>query len=181
MTDKTILIVEGDKLFAESESKWLNSAGYKTKQVFTSEDAIKIIDSKKDEIDLILWDITVEGKIDSIDAIQEILEKNDFPLLFVSSPFEKEIIEKTKSIFSYGYIQKNVDESVFVASVKTALLLHDRNKKQVIKERDLLLTKEKFSKAFYNSLDIVSINRLSDGTYLDVNNGFVKILGYTPE
>jgi PAS domain S-box-containing protein len=181
MADKTILIVESDKLFAESECKWLENAGYKTKHVLNGKDAIKIVDSGKNEIDLILWDIIADGQIDSIYAVQEILTKHDFPILFVTSSSEKEIIEKTSSIFSYGYIQKNVDESVFVASVKTALLLHDRNKKQIIKERNLLLTEEKFSKAFYNSLDIVSINRLSDGTYLDVNNGFVKILGYTPE
>jgi PAS domain S-box-containing protein len=181
MADITVLIIESDKLFVESECKWLQSAGYKTEHVFTGEEAIKIVESKKNEIDLILLELNAEGIINSIHTAQEILNKDHFPILFVVSSSEKEIIEKTKSISSYGYIQKNVDESVFIASVNTALQLHEKNKNHIVKERDLLLSEEKFSKAFYNSLDIVSLNRLSDGTYLDVNNGFVKVLGYTPE
>ncbi len=48
-------------------------------------------------------------------------------------------------------------------------------------ERALRASEEKFSQAFHASPDSVNINRLSDGTYLAVNEGFTQITGYTEE
>ncbi len=55
---------------------------------------------------------------------------------------------------------------------------------KTIKERDIeeaksLKSEEKFTKAFVTSPDSVNINRLSDGRYVSINQGFTKILGYT--
>jgi len=48
-------------------------------------------------------------------------------------------------------------------------------------EETLRLSEEKFSAAFRASPDAVTLSRLSDGVYLDVNEGFTGITGYTPE
>ncbi len=40
---------------------------------------------------------------------------------------------------------------------------------------------ERFRKAFLTSPDSININRLSDGLYIDVNEGFCRITGYRPE
>jgi PAS domain S-box-containing protein len=48
-------------------------------------------------------------------------------------------------------------------------------------ELALRLSEEKFSTAFKTSPDSLNINRLSDGMYLDINQGFTRILGYTRE
>jgi len=45
----------------------------------------------------------------------------------------------------------------------------------------LRASEEKFSKAFHASPDSVNINRLADGLYLAVNEGFTRITGYRPE
>lgn len=45
----------------------------------------------------------------------------------------------------------------------------------------LALSEEKFATAFRTSPDSVNINRLSDGAYVDVNDGFTKLTGYLPE
>ncbi|GAB4482549.1 MAG: hypothetical protein Kow0088_25500 [Anaerolineales bacterium] len=45
----------------------------------------------------------------------------------------------------------------------------------------LKLSEEKFAKAFLTSPDSININRLSDGLYLDINEGFTRIMGYTRE
>ena len=50
---------------------------------------------------------------------------------------------------------------------------------QVHIEAALRASEEKFSKAFYTSPDSININRLEDGMYLEVNDGFTKITGYT--
>jgi PAS domain S-box-containing protein len=42
-------------------------------------------------------------------------------------------------------------------------------------------SEEKFRKAFILSPDSININRLEDGMYVSINNGFTKITGYTPD
>jgi len=48
-------------------------------------------------------------------------------------------------------------------------------------EKQIINSEEKFRKAFLTSPDSVNINRLSDGLYVSINEGFTKILGYTEE
>ena len=48
-------------------------------------------------------------------------------------------------------------------------------------QRALKVSEEKFSQAFHGSPDAVTINRLEDGLYVEVNQGFTTILGYTAE
>lgn len=48
-------------------------------------------------------------------------------------------------------------------------------------ESELRFSEDKFKKAFYTSPDSITISRLSDGTFLDVNEGFIKSSGYSRE
>lgn len=52
-------------------------------------------------------------------------------------------------------------------------------KKQI--ERELKLSEEKFRKSFLTNPDSININRLRDGLYVTINNGFTKIMGYDEE
>lgn len=42
-------------------------------------------------------------------------------------------------------------------------------------------SEEKFRLAFHTSPDSINFNRLSDGVYIDINEGFTKLTGYTRE
>ena len=42
-------------------------------------------------------------------------------------------------------------------------------------------SEEKFRKAYLTSPDSININRLSDGMYISINEGFTRIMGYTEE
>lgn len=46
-------------------------------------------------------------------------------------------------------------------------------------QKELIELKNKYSKAFYTSPDAISIVRLSDNAFIDVNIGFTKNLGYS--
>lgn len=46
-------------------------------------------------------------------------------------------------------------------------------------EQNLRASEERFRLAFSTSPDSININKINDGTYVDINNGFTKILGYT--
>ena len=46
-------------------------------------------------------------------------------------------------------------------------------------EEALRASEEKFSRAFHASPDAINITRISDGTYLDVSEGFTRLTGWT--
>jgi len=48
-------------------------------------------------------------------------------------------------------------------------------------ERALRESEEKFRLAFRTTPDPISLSRLSDGMYIDINEGFTEVLGYTRE
>lgn len=48
-------------------------------------------------------------------------------------------------------------------------------------EQAIRASEDKFSKAFRTSPDSVNLNRLSDGLFLEINQGFTKLTGYTAE
>ncbi len=48
-------------------------------------------------------------------------------------------------------------------------------------QESLLESEEKFRLAFDRSPDSININRLSDGLYVDVNQGFCRLTGYSKE
>ena len=133
----TILLVEDDSLLAMTESHWLTKAGYNVIHSLTGEGAVNSVKDKKNQIDLILMDINLGGGIDGTIAAQEILKENDIPLLFLSSHTEKEVVEKTEQITSYGYVIKDSKDVVLIASIKMAFKLHKANKQLKVKEKAL--------------------------------------------
>jgi PAS domain S-box-containing protein len=48
-------------------------------------------------------------------------------------------------------------------------------------EEKLRESEEKFKKAFYTSPDSININRLEDGMFVSINNGFTQITGYSED
>lgn len=49
----------------------------------------------------------------------------------------------------------------------------------ILKEKILQESEEKFFLAFNSSPDAININRLEDGLYVDINDGFTKLTGFT--
>ena len=59
-------------------------------------------------------------------------------------------------------------------------IIHDISERKLAEEQ-LRLSEEKFASAFKASPDSVNLNRLSDGVYLEANEGFCTITGYSQE
>jgi PAS domain S-box-containing protein len=144
---KTILLVEDEPLLAMMETRWLSRAGYSVIHVSTGEDAISHVFNPENKIDLILMDINLGSGIDGTEAAQGILKRNDIPLLFLSSHTEKEIVEKTEKITSYGYVVKDTKDVVLLASIKMAFKLYDANKKLKEKENALFKSQARLGRA----------------------------------
>jgi PAS domain S-box-containing protein len=202
MAEITILLVEDEALIALSEKRQLEAVGYCVLHALSGERAIEIVRTEARKIDLILMDIDLGKGMDGTRAAEEILRTHDIPILFLSGHQEKEIVERTERITNYGYVVKNSSFTVLYASLKMAFKLFEAHKEinrqnmemaatneelRVTIERleetnsELALSEDKFSKAFRLNPDSININHLEDGVYLDVNDGFTEIMGYTAE
>ena len=123
MENKTcILLVEDEFLIAIAEARVLEMNGYKVMIVDNGFEAIKTLESSSD-INLILMDIDLGKGMDGTQTAEIILKNYDIPIVFLSSHSDPEIVNKTESITSYGYIVKNSGETVLLASIKMALKL----------------------------------------------------------
>ncbi len=125
---QTILIVEDEAITAISQARTLEHEGYRVTYVMSGEEAIDLFRKHEQRIDLILMDIDLGGGMDGTTAAQEILKVYDVPVLFLSSHTEKEIVEKTEKITSYGYVVKNSGITVLAASIKMAFKLHEAHR-----------------------------------------------------
>jgi len=59
-------------------------------------------------------------------------------------------------------------------------IIHDVSD-QVRAQKALKDSEEKFSRAFHGSPDSININRYEDGVYLEINEGFTRMTGYTTD
>ncbi|HEX2869012.1 MAG TPA: PAS domain S-box protein [Ignavibacteriales bacterium] len=143
MISKTLLLVEDEAIIALTEKRWLINEGFRVIHVTSGEEAIKTVQTGSEKIDLILMDIDLgHGCMDGTQAAREILKTQDIPLLFLSSHTEKEIVDKTEQITSYGYVVKGSTDTVLLASIKMAFKLYKAN--QEIKAREEALKEREF-------------------------------------
>jgi DNA-binding response OmpR family regulator len=120
---KTLLLVEDEAITAMSEAAMLKRHGFNVIIAYSGEAAIQHVTSEP-AIDLVLMDIDLGEGMDGTDAAGIILQKKNLPVVFLSSHTEKDIVEKTEGVSSYGYIVKNSGETVLIASIKMAFRLH---------------------------------------------------------
>ncbi|NVO02477.1 MAG: PAS domain S-box protein, partial [Bacteroidetes bacterium] len=128
--------------------------------------------------DLILMDINLGPGIDGTVAAQEILKTKDIPILFLSSHTEKEIVELTEKITSYGYVVKNTGPVVLAVSIKMAFKLFEANKEISFSANSLIQSESQFAAVYEKSpIGIVQVNL--QGKIINANPTFVRILGYS--
>lgn len=172
--DKTILLVEDDAIIALIEIKWLAKEGFEVIHVLSGEAAIETVESNPSKIDLILMDIDLgRGNMYGTEAAEIILKDHDIPLLFLSSHTEKEIVEKTETISSYGYVVKGSDNTVLLASIKMAFKLFNANQR-------LAESKEFFEQMYLQSATSTQILD-AEGWCVRINPKLSELFGVRPE
>lgn len=125
---KTILLVENEALIALDESEMLEAHGFRVIVADSGEEAVATVQSVP-SIDLVLMDVDLGPGMDGTDTARVILAERDIPVVFLSSHTEKELVERTDAITSYGYVVKNSGDVVLLASIRMAFRLHEAHKK----------------------------------------------------
>ncbi len=98
--------------------------------------------------------------------------------LLSNKPVEGEIINKTKDgrhITIEGVNNPILDKENKIIGF---LGIHRDISKRKESEEQLRSSEERFRKAFITSPDAININRLKDGMYVSINDGFTKLTGY---
>ncbi|MCW7482686.1 response regulator [Leptospira kanakyensis] len=172
VTGKSILLVEDEAIIAMMQIRILKSAGFIVHHVRTGETAISFLSQPENKIDIILMDIDLGSGIDGTEAARIILSKHSIPLVFLSSHTETEIVNRTESITSYGYILKTTGEIVLIASIKMALRLFESIRKQSEAQ-------ELFEKAFLISPIAMSLHDIGNQfRFVNVNPAFERLVGF---
>ena len=180
---KTILLVEDDPLATISGRKVLERYAFRVLTAASGKEALSVFDNDK-SIDLILMDINLGDGMDGTEAASRILEKRELPVIFLSSHTEREVVEKTEGITSYGYIVKNSGETVLIASIKMAFRLYEARISEKNKSEMLSENEEKTRFIFNAITDAVFLHPHMEqgfGCFEEVNTTACERYGYSHE
>ena len=174
---KTILLVEDEAIIALATAATVRGFGHDVLTAIKGEEAVGIV-AADPRIALVLMDIDLGSGLSGPEAAARILASRSLPIVFLTSHSEREMVEKVRGITRYGYVIKNSGNFVLRSSIEMAFELYDAHREAEAKMRELEESEEKYRAAFMTSPDSVNINAM-DGTFIDINEGFTQLTGYT--
>lgn len=123
-----ILVVEDEGLTAMELQRKLKFWGYDVPTfAFSRKEAVKkAIDTKPD---LILMDIVLKGEGDGIDAVQEIKNELNIPIIYLTAYGDENTLKRADSTEPFDYILKPFEENALQKSIENALRRHKFEKK----------------------------------------------------
>jgi DNA-binding LytR/AlgR family response regulator len=160
MAKTSVLVVEDESIVAKDIQNSLKKLGYTVPSVENSgEDAIDAASQYRP--DLILMDIMLKGDISGIEAAEQIKNRYQIPVIFLTAYADESTLSKAKVTEPYGYIIKPFKEIDLHTSIEMALYKHSKEQ-EVKKERDL-----------YSS--IVLDKSVEDCIFVKSNSRLVKV------
>lgn len=169
---RKVLVVEDDAIVSLELVEKVRKFGYlPIGPARTGDDAIAM--ALNEDPDIILMDIILDGKMNGIDAVNNIREKKDIPVIYVTASSDRETVEKAKSTTPFGYLVKPIDEKELVITIEMTLKRREFEKR-------LAESESKFRTLFEDSRDAIYIWKKDSG-YVDFNNSMLDLFGYTRE
>lgn len=120
-----ILVVEDEYIIAINLQESLESLGYSDVEIVDSaEAAIEIANQIRPK--LVLMDIRLRGEMDGIQAAEQIWNRLQIPVIYVTGHSDKSTIERATLTFPFGYILKPVKEQELYIAIQTAFTRYER-------------------------------------------------------
>ena len=166
---KQILMVDDSHLTSAIMSEFLISKGYGVEIVIAGEEAVEFIRTTKN-LDLILMDIELAGKMSGIEAAREIQKIQEVPIVFFTANASDEIRREIREVKAYGYLMKGMDRTVMLSTIEMAIQLHEAYERASL-----------YHHIIENQVNEVYIFRESDFAVLQTNLCARKRTGYSEE
>ncbi|WP_052729258.1 two-component system response regulator [Chromobacterium vaccinii] len=121
MKNVRILIVEDERIIAMDLQLQLQALGYQVCGVVAS-GSLAIAHAEREQPDLVLMDIHLEGGMDGVDAACEIYRRQKIPIVFLSAYAENATLQRAESAMPYGYLVKPVSPRELHATLQMAMV-----------------------------------------------------------
>ncbi|MCP4163569.1 MAG: response regulator [Deltaproteobacteria bacterium] len=144
MSEKLIMIVEDEAIIAANIKSIIEKAGYSVLHpVSTGKAALALVDSKCP--DLVLMDINLIGKMNGIETAEQIREKTEIPIVYLTAHSGDELIKTAWLTEPYGYLIKPVDSRELLVTIKMALYKNNVDKRLRENEKKLAVSNKLLS------------------------------------
>ncbi|WP_162054422.1 response regulator [Pontibacter pamirensis] len=120
MAKVKLLIAEDDVVIAHNLSFSLEDMGYAVCQVVSSGEEL-LLEVHKHNPDLVILDITLEGKLDGIDTAAILSKSSNIPFIFMTALSDKETIDRAKLTKPHAYLVKPFDVRTLQSSIEVAI------------------------------------------------------------
>ncbi|MFZ1289619.1 MAG: ATP-binding protein [Melioribacteraceae bacterium] len=170
MDKAKILVVEDEIIIAMEIAERLKAMGYEVMRI-VSNGQMAIENAIREEPDLILMDIMIQGDIDGIETATKIRSFSDIPVIYLTANADEPTLQRAKVSDAFGYLIKPFEERELNTTIEMALYKHKMEAK--LKENEA-----RFRSLVQNSTMGIFRTKI-DGSLVLVNPALVKILGYT--
>jgi len=123
MESTRIMIVEDEAIIRKDLEEMVLGFGAEVVSTpATAEDAV--LQTEETRPDLILMDIVLKGPMDGIEAAEQIGERFQTPVIFLTAYADTAKLKRAKLDNTFGYIVKPVNESKLICAIEIALYKH---------------------------------------------------------
>ena len=168
-----IFIVEDETIVANDLKEMLINLGYTVVGAARSGE-IALEKVGKTNPDLVLMDIHLSGKMDGIQAAEEIHKTSTIPIIYFTAYADKELLDRAKLTDPYGYIIKPYHERELQSAIEVALYKNSFDRK--IKESE-----ERFRLLLQHVPSVAVQGYSTDGTIQYWNDSSELLYGYTAQ
>jgi PAS domain S-box-containing protein len=169
MEEPKILIVEDDPVTVMYLQEMLELRRYRViGSAPNGPDAIVL--AGREQPDLILMDVMLEGDMDGIDTAMNIQSRFHIPVVYLTASTDEKNLKRAQETDPYGYLIKPIKDYDLYSALETALTRHRLERK--IKES------EAFMSGLMNSVPVPVIVINLDGSINYVNRAFESLTGF---
>ena len=136
MTPQSILVVEDEGVVAQDIQSTIGRIGHEVAGwATTAEEAVALAEERHP--DLVLMDIRLSGEVDGITAAEQIRQRFDIPVIFLTAFADDETLSRAKTVGPFGYILKPFDESDLRIAIEIGASKHEFDRKMGEAHREL--------------------------------------------
>lgn len=115
-----VMIVEDEVILTMAIRQALEVAGYEViSPVLSGESAIEHL--QDDQPDLILMDVTLQGRLDGVTTTNLINAKYDVPIVITTAHSDAVMIERIENSTAVGFLEKPININEMISLISTML------------------------------------------------------------